>query len=274
MERLIFPVTKKEAEKSERKYSSENNKNALFPSQLRELRKEKGISQETLARDLGVSKSTIGLYETGDTLPDAKTLHDLAVYFGVSSDWLLGLSKTRSNDIDVQKICKKTGLSEHAVTSIIDLVTPLPGMESAPSTLIDSLNDFLEHYKLTSILVGASILKSTNEFNVKILDKLDEIIATQKELGKLPENLSLIFNNIKELDLLEMEKTEKIARFELIENFSEMIGQLYPQKNFASYYHFFGPSNLEKRLANFARINGQEDFADFIEGVGDYSDDK
>lgn len=105
MERLIFPVNKKEAEKSERKYSSEKNKNALFPSQLRELRKEKGISQETLARDLGVSKSTIGLYETGDTLPDAKTLHDIwRSTLAVSSDWLLGLSKTKSTDIDVQKL--------------------------------------------------------------------------------------------------------------------------------------------------------------------------
>ena len=92
MEQLIFPVTKKEAEKNGKTYSSEANKKALFPSQLRDLRKKKGISQETLAHDLGVSKSTIGLYETGDTLPDAKTLRDLAVYFGVSADWLLGLS--------------------------------------------------------------------------------------------------------------------------------------------------------------------------------------
>ena len=83
MKTLIFPVTKKEAEKSGTSYSSEANKNALFPTQLRELRKEKGVSQETVARDLGVSKSTIGLYETGDTLPDVKTLSDLAKYYGV-----------------------------------------------------------------------------------------------------------------------------------------------------------------------------------------------
>lgn len=97
MEKLIFPVTKKAAEKSGRKYSSEENKNALFPSRLRELRSGRGISQETLAHDLGVSKSTIGLYETGDTLPDAQTLHDLSAYFGVSADWLLGLSDYRDN---------------------------------------------------------------------------------------------------------------------------------------------------------------------------------
>lgn len=246
----------------------------VFSERLSALMKERDVTQEKLANELGIKRQTVSLYKNGQSTPDAAQLKNIATFFDVSADWLLGLSETKSTDIDVQKICKKTGLSEHAVTSIIDLVTPLPGMESSPSILIDSLNDLLEHYKLISILTGASVLKSTNEFNVKILDKLDEIIATQKELGKLPENLSLIFNNIKELDLLEMEKTEKFARFELIETFSEMIGQLYPQKNFASYYHFFGPSNLEKRLANFARINGQEDFADFIEGVGDYSDDK
>ena len=118
MERLIFPVTKKEAEKSGRKYSSEENKKALFPSQLRDLRKEKGISQETLARDLGVSKSTIGLYETGDTLPDARTLYDLAVYFDVSADYLLGLQTTPSTDMNVKTICEYTGLSEKSINHL------------------------------------------------------------------------------------------------------------------------------------------------------------
>lgn len=118
MEKLIFPVTKKEAERTGASYSSEANKNALFPSQLRELRKEKGVSQETVARDLGVSKSTIGLYETGDTLPDAKTLRDLATYFDVSSDWLLGLSSVKSKDKSISEICDYTGLSECAVTKL------------------------------------------------------------------------------------------------------------------------------------------------------------
>lgn len=92
MEQLVFPATKKEAEKKGISYSSENNKNALFPSRLRTLRAEKGVSQAAFAAALGVSKSTIGLYETGDTLPDAKTLYDMAKYFSVTSDYLLGLS--------------------------------------------------------------------------------------------------------------------------------------------------------------------------------------
>lgn len=98
MKRQFFPVTEAEARKSGVQFSSKENKEAQFPQQLRELRKEKGVSQAVLASELGVSKSTIGLYETGDTLPDAKTLHDLAVYFGVTSDYLLGLSKAREHE--------------------------------------------------------------------------------------------------------------------------------------------------------------------------------
>lgn len=94
MEQTFFPVTRREAERSGTQYSSEKNKNAGFPSRLRELRKEKGVSQDTVSKELGVSKSTVGLWETGDTLPDAKSVYDLAVYFEVSTDYLLGLSKS------------------------------------------------------------------------------------------------------------------------------------------------------------------------------------
>ena len=118
MKTLIFPVTKKEAEKSGTSYSSEANKNALFPTQLRELRKEKGVSQETVARDLGVSKSTIGLYETGDTLPDVKTLSDLAKYYGVSADYLAGLSNVRSSNTTLKALCEYTGFSESSLKMI------------------------------------------------------------------------------------------------------------------------------------------------------------
>lgn len=95
MEQLFFPVTRREAERQGIPFSSVKNKKAHFPSQLRELRKGKGISQAALAKTLGVSKSTVGLWETGDTLPDAKSVYELAVYFEVSADWLLGLSDSR-----------------------------------------------------------------------------------------------------------------------------------------------------------------------------------
>ena len=118
MSQLIFPVTKKEAEKKGVRYSSEENRNAIFPSRLRLLREESGVSQATLAAKLGISKSTLGLYETGDTLPDAKTLYDMAKYFKVSADYLLNISAERSADPDIKGVCEYTGLSNEAVIAI------------------------------------------------------------------------------------------------------------------------------------------------------------
>lgn len=151
MEQLIFPITKKEAERQGVKYSSQKNKEALFPSQLRELREKKGISQAILARDLGVSKSTIGLYETGDTLPDAKTLHDLAVYFEVSADYLLGLSNIKTNKAHPRVACELTGLSEDA----FKVVWAISQQEknSGNSRLKDAMNEFLSNKKFITLIM-------------------------------------------------------------------------------------------------------------------------
>ncbi len=61
-------------------------------ARLVELRKEKGLSQVGLAKELGVDCSTIAKYETGDRLPDLVMLCKLADFFGSSTDYLLGRS--------------------------------------------------------------------------------------------------------------------------------------------------------------------------------------
>lgn len=101
--KLNFPLSKKEAEKEGRVYDSKTNYNAYFPSLLRELRKEMGVSQAILAGKIGVTKSTVGLYETGDNVPDVKTLYKLAIYYGRSADYLLGLPEEDSNEKRQQK---------------------------------------------------------------------------------------------------------------------------------------------------------------------------
>lgn len=117
----VFPTTKKSAERKNIAYSIEENRNAYFPKMLRKLRENAGISQLELSKQLGVSKSTIGLYENGDTLPDAKTLRDIAKFYHISADALLGLSITGSTDSEMQIVCNKLRVTEKTVNSIIDL---------------------------------------------------------------------------------------------------------------------------------------------------------
>lgn len=171
MEQLIFPVTKKVAEKQGGIYSSEANKNALFPSRLRELRKEKGVSQDQLSKELGVSKSTIGLYETGDTLPDAKTLRDLAVYFDVSADWLLGLTDIKDPDVDISSALQRLGLTDDTAYMLFGIKNAqTEGKVEDIRLLSHTLNDFLSCWKLIpflrmiqSYIRAYKILESTNK---------------------------------------------------------------------------------------------------------------
>ena len=61
-----------------------------FKERLRELRKQRGYSQVELADKLGLSKSTIGAYETGDIKPSLDAINQLAEFFMVDVDYLLG----------------------------------------------------------------------------------------------------------------------------------------------------------------------------------------
>ena len=51
---------------------------------LKDLRREKGITQEQLAEELGVSGRTISRWETGNNMPDIGLLVEIAEYFDVS----------------------------------------------------------------------------------------------------------------------------------------------------------------------------------------------
>lgn len=56
---------------------------------LKEIRKNRGITQLKLAMDLNISQNTISRYETGEREADYTTLIRLADYFNVSLDYLL-----------------------------------------------------------------------------------------------------------------------------------------------------------------------------------------
>lgn len=63
-----------------------------FSNTLKQLRKNKGITQADLAQELGLSKSTISMYEIGAREPDFETLEAFADYFNVDMNYLTGWS--------------------------------------------------------------------------------------------------------------------------------------------------------------------------------------
>jgi len=59
---------------------------------LKNLRKNRGLTQEKLAADLGVSRVSLCRWESGDFQPSLDELIAMARYFGVSLDDLVGVS--------------------------------------------------------------------------------------------------------------------------------------------------------------------------------------
>ena len=60
---------------------------------IKELRKEKNLSQTQLAKLLFTSQDTISLWELGKSLPDIVSVIRKTQIFGVTSDYIFGLKK-------------------------------------------------------------------------------------------------------------------------------------------------------------------------------------
>lgn len=64
----------------------------VYAQRLKELRQEKGIGQVALSDYLGVSKGIVSMWETGQREPSMSSLVALAKFYGVSIDYIVGIS--------------------------------------------------------------------------------------------------------------------------------------------------------------------------------------
>ncbi len=71
---------------------------ADFAAILKTLRSGHALSQQELANYLGISKSSVSMYEQGRREPDFDVLGRIADFFQVDMDYLLGRSKRESEE--------------------------------------------------------------------------------------------------------------------------------------------------------------------------------
>lgn len=69
---------------------------SVFSSRLRQLRNDAGITQDELAKAIGVSKSSVNMYERGEREPGFETMEAIADYFNVDMDYLYGRSDVKN----------------------------------------------------------------------------------------------------------------------------------------------------------------------------------
>ena len=88
-----------------------------FGKHLRELRKQKNLTQKQLADLVGIQNSVISFYELGDRMPSPEIIAKLASTLHVSADYLMGIEKAESIDV--------SGLSEEDIQAVRQLVDHL-----------------------------------------------------------------------------------------------------------------------------------------------------
>ena len=123
---------------------------------IKELRQKKGITQEELSEALRVSVQTVSRWENGVNAPDLTMLPELAVYFKVTADYLLGLERNET----MAKLLKTTETFELASRKEAEeMVLKFKG-EKFP---------VLKDYKITAD-GEKTVLEVTKEFNTDLSD--------------------------------------------------------------------------------------------------------
>lgn len=107
-------------------------------NRLKELRKEKKLTQEELAQKINVTKLTISRWERGERLPKSDKAQELADFFGVNTAYLLGYSDFPARNLrellthevkalkeyEAVRVGGRNFISENQVLNIIDKYVP------------------------------------------------------------------------------------------------------------------------------------------------------
>ena len=95
-------------------------------NRLRELRIEKGVSQQVIADFLGITRQSYSNYELGNREADYETLVKLSEYFETTTDYILGKSNLKSSanntptddDIKFALFGGENGISDEAYEDV------------------------------------------------------------------------------------------------------------------------------------------------------------
>lgn len=144
-----------------------------------QMRKKRGITQEQLADYIGVSKASVSKWESGSCYPDILLLPELATYFNISVDELLGYSPQLAKE-DIKKIYNK--LSHEFAVKPFDEV-------------IEQCNELIKKYyscfpfllSMIQLLLNYSILAKAEVVKKEIFQ---QCILLSKRIKGESENIS------------------------------------------------------------------------------------
>lgn len=144
-----------DAENKKNKVNAKQEKVSKFAGKLSQLRKERGISQKMAAGDLGISQALLSHYEKGIRECGLDFLIRCGAYYGVTTDYLLGVSENR-NGLDASYFSAAMDRDKQAMTSLSQATQIL--LNSAAAASQAGTTKYIRDYYTLSLYRGALCL--------------------------------------------------------------------------------------------------------------------
>lgn len=176
----------------------------MFQNVLKSLRVSYNLTQDELSKKMGISRSTIGMYEKGAREPDFETLELIADFFNVDIDYLLGRT-SKTTYIPNSQTGKGTSINIYGRVAAgipLEMIEDIIDTEEIPEDLAKTGEFF------GLVIKGDSMLPYICDGDIVIIrcqedaESGDTIIAavngndaTCKRLRKYRDGIELIANN-------------------------------------------------------------------------------
>ena len=163
-------------------------------NRLKELRKEKKLSQKEIAKEMSISEKTLSRWENGESQIKQEKAKQLADIFGVSVGYLLGYN----DNLDMVLKGRGTDMADLPnilVATRIDFLNDKKEIEKlkretlASIQFIDSIVSTLARYEIAK--EGTYSLKLEQITNV-LLDFYNTLERQEKNMGKDPKEIDIL----------------------------------------------------------------------------------
>ena len=152
----------------------------VFSERLTQLREDRGLKRQEVADALEISRASLEYYEKGQRKPDIEVAARIAKYYGVSTDYLVGVSAaqvTASENETLKTVCDYLGISEASAEQISYLTsigynTNMDAILS--SEIIEILATSLDDYDKKSIEKAIAYMTLSEAKTKKDKERLKE----------------------------------------------------------------------------------------------------
>ena len=260
-----------------------------LPEKIKNYRKEMELTQEGLAEAIGVTVGAVSKWENGNNVPDILTLMQLANFFNISMDELVGLELTSKNVDDmcdkVEELARNHEFEEAAI-EINNALTRFPNNFKVLYTCANlyyfkymarmekkDSEKAIVYYEMALDRIKQNTDQEISEYSIKrriafLYKETDPETAVERLKQINYEGNNSISIALILLDLGRVDEAMEYLSFSLIKNFSDQLNTVF---NIGSALAIVGKKEDVKKALEMVDVQIKFVEESFIEGKVNYS---